>query len=93
MVMVDSQSRSNSNRAHTLDTGDEEEEEEEVGAPELVLACWGHHGAYFYPKANICTPKKSPSRSLASCLQWQRRPLLISQLLPSTSLHFLPPPL
>ena len=86
--MVDSQSRSNSNRAHTLGTGDEEEEETE--ALELVLACWGHHGAYSYPEANICTPKKSPSRSLASCLQRRRQPPLISQLLPSTSLHFLP---
>ena len=67
MVMVDSQSCSSSNCAHTLGTGDEEEEE--AGAPELVLACWGHHGAYSYPKANICTPKKSPSGSLASCLR------------------------
>ena len=65
--MVDSQSRSSSNRARTLGTGDEEEEE--AKAPELVLACWGHHGAYSYPKANICTPKKSPSGSLASCLR------------------------
>ena len=65
--MVDSQSRSSSNRARTLGTGDEEEEE--AKAPELVLACWGHHGAYSYPKANICTPKKPPFRSLASCLQ------------------------
>ena len=89
--MVDSQSHSSNNRARTLGTGDEEEEEEE--ALELVLACWGHHGVYSYLEANICTPKKSPSRSLASCLQWQRRPPLISQLLPSTSLHFLPLPL
>ena len=89
--MVDSQSRSNSNRAYTLGTGDEEEEETE--APELVLACWGHHGAYFYLEANICTPKKSPSKSLASCLQRRRQPPLISQLLPSTSLHFLYLPL
>ena len=89
--MVDSQSRSSSNRACTLGTGDEEEEEAE--APELVLACWGHHGAYSYLEANICTPKKPPFRSLASYLQWRRRPPLISQLLPSTSLHFLPLPL
>ena len=88
--MVDSQSRSSSNHAYMLGTSDEEEEEEEAEVPELVLACRGHHGAYSYPEANICTPKKSPSRSLASCLQWQRRPPLISQLLPSTSLHFLP---
>ena len=73
--MVDSQSCSSSNRARTLGTGNEEEEEAEV--LELVLAYWGYHGAYSYPEANICTPKKSPSRSLASCLQWQRRPLLI----------------
>ena len=45
--MVDSQSHSSSNRAHTLSTGDEEEEEAE--APELVPTCWGHHGAYSYP--------------------------------------------
>ena len=89
--MVDSQSHSSNNRARTLGTGDEEEEEEEV--LELVLACWGHHGAYSYPEANICTSKKPPSRSLTSCLQWWRRPPLISQLLPSTSPHFLPLPL
>ena len=35
--MVDSQFRSSSNRAHTLDTGDEEEEEAE--ALELVPTC------------------------------------------------------
>ena len=91
VVMVDSQSCSSSNPARMLGTGDEEEEE--AKAPELVLACWGHHGANSYSEANICTPKKSPSRSLASCLQWRRRPPLISQLLPSTSLHFLPLPL
>ena len=47
MVMVDSQSRFSSNRARTLGIGNEEEEE--AKAPELVLACWGHHGAYSYP--------------------------------------------
>ena len=64
--MVDSQFRSSSNRACTLGTCDKEEEEAE--ALELVRACCGHHGAYSYPEANICTPKKPPSRSLASCL-------------------------
>ena len=68
--MVDSQSRSSSNCTRTLGTSDEEEEEAE--APELVLACWGHHRAYSYPEANICTPKKLPPRSLASRLQWRR---------------------
>ena len=37
MEMVDSQPHSNSNRAHTLGTGDKEEEEAE--APELVPTC------------------------------------------------------
>ena len=37
MGMIDSQSRSNSNRASMDDTGDEEEEEAEV--PELVPTC------------------------------------------------------
>ena len=37
MEMVNSQSRSSSNRACTLGTGDEEEEEAEV--PELVPTC------------------------------------------------------
>ena len=74
--MVDSQSRSSSNQARVLGVGDEEEEEAEV--LELVLTCWGHRGAYSYLEANICTPKKSPSRSLASRLQWRRWPPLIS---------------
>ena len=37
MEMVDLQSRSSSNQARTLGTGDEEEEEAE--APELVPTC------------------------------------------------------
>ena len=56
MEMVGSWSRSSSNRSHTLSTGDKEEEEAE--APELVPTCWSHPGAYSYPEANICTPKK-----------------------------------
>ena len=91
MGMVDSQTCSSSNRASMDGTGDEKEEEAE--ALELVPTCWGFSEAYSYPEANICTPKKSSSRSLASCLQWRRWPSLISQLLPSTSLHFLPLPL
>ena len=90
MEMVDSQSRSNSNWARTL--GIDDEEEEEAKAPELVSTCWGHPGANSYLEANIYTPKKSSCRSLASCLQWWRWPPLISQLLPSISLHFLPLP-
>ena len=45
-------------------TGDEKEEEAEV--PELVPTCCGHLEAYYYLEANICTPKKSSSISLAS---------------------------
>ena len=91
MGMVDSQPHSINNRASADSTGDKKGKE--AGAPKLVPTCWGHPGAYSYPKANICTPKKSSSRSLASCSQWRRWPPLISQLLPSTSLHFLSLPL
>ena len=56
MGMVDSQFRSSSNWARMLGIGDGEEEE--VKALRLVPTCWGHHGAYSYPEANICTPKK-----------------------------------
>ena len=70
MGMVDSQPHSNSNQASVDGTSDEKEEEAE--APELVPTCWGHSEAYSYPKANICTPKKSPPRSLTSRLQWRR---------------------
>ena len=66
MGMVDSQSRSSSNRASMDGTGDEKEEEAE--APELIPTCWSYPEAYSYPEANICTPKKSFSRCLASCL-------------------------
>ena len=64
MGIVDSQPRSSSNRARTLGTGDEEEKE--AVAPELVPTCWGHLGAYSYPEANICTPKKLPQKSRQS---------------------------
>ena len=70
MGMVDSQSHSSSNRASMDGTGDEKEEE--AKAPELVPTCWGYSEAYFYLEANICTPKKSSSRSLVGCLQWRR---------------------
>ena len=66
MGMVDSQSRSSSNQASMDGIGDENEEEAE--APELVPTCWGFSEAYSYPKANICTPKKSSSRNLISHL-------------------------
>ena len=65
MGIIDSQPHSNNNRASVDGTGDEKEEEAE--APELVPTCWGHPGVYSYPEANIYTPKKSSSRSLASC--------------------------
>ena len=68
--MMDPQPRLSSHQARMLSTGDEEEEE--AKALELVPTCWGHFGAYSYPEANICTPKKSPPRSLASRLQWRR---------------------
>ena len=68
--MVDPQPRSSSNQARTLGTGDKEEEKAE--APELVPTCWGHPRTYYYPEANICTPKKSPPRSLTSRLQCRR---------------------
>ena len=64
MGMVDSQSRSNSNRASMDGTGDEEEEEAEVS--ELIPTYWGYPKVY-YPEANICTPEKSSSRILGSC--------------------------
>ena len=73
MGMVDSQSCSSSNRASMDGTGDEKEEEAET--LELVPTCWGFSEAYSYPEANICTPKKSSSRSLVNCLQWRRWPL------------------
>ena len=72
MGMVDSQSCSSSNRSSMDGTDDEKEEEAE--ALELVPTCWGFSEAYSYPEANICTPKKSSSRSLVSCLQWRRWP-------------------
>ena len=89
--MVDSQSRSSSYQACVLGAGGEEEKE--AGAPELVSTYRGCPEANSDPEYNISTPKKSPSRGLTSCLQWWRRPPLICQLLPSTSLHFLPVPL
>ena len=70
MGMVDSQSRSSSNRASMDGTGDEKEEE--AKALELVPTCWDYSEAYSYPEANICTPKKLSSKSLVSCLQWWR---------------------
>ena len=76
--MVDSQSRSSSHQARVLGEGDEEEKE--AGAPKLVSTCWGCLEANYDPKYNISTLKKLPSRGLASCLQWRRRPPLISQL-------------
>ena len=91
VVMVDSQSCSSSYQTRALGASDEEKEE--VGAPELVSTCWDRPEANSYPESNISTPKKLSSRGLASCLQWRRRLPLISQLLPSTSLHFLPFPL
>ena len=66
MGMVDSQSYSSSNRA-SMD-GIDDEKEEEADAPELVPTCWGFFEAYSYPEANICTPKKSSSRSLVNHL-------------------------
>ena len=47
MGMIDSQSRSSSNRANMDGIGDEKEEEAE--APELVPNCWGFSEAYSYP--------------------------------------------
>ena len=88
MGMLDLQPDSSSNQASVDGTGDEKEEEAE--APKLVPTCQGYPEVYSYPKANICTPKKSSSGSLVSCLQWQRWPPLISQLLPSISVHFFP---
>ena len=76
MGMVDSQSHSSSNQARTLGTGNKQEEKAE--APELVPTYLGQPGAYSYPEANICTPEKSSSRSLASYLQWRKWPPLIS---------------
>ena len=46
MGMVDSQSRSSSNRASMDGTGNEKEEEAE--APELVPTCWGFSKAHPY---------------------------------------------
>ena len=76
--MVDSQSRSSSHQVRVLGKGGEEEKE--AGAPELVSTCWGCPKANYDPKYNISTLKKLPSRGLTSCLQWRRRPPLISQL-------------
>ena len=76
MEMVDSQSRSNSNWARTL--GIDDEEEEEAKAPELVSTCWGHPGANSYLEANIYTPKKSSSRSLARLAMVEVAPFNIS---------------
>ena len=73
MGMIDSRSRSSSNRASMDGTGNEKEEEAE--APELVPTCWGFFEAYSYLEANICTPKKSSFGSPVSCLQWRRWPL------------------
>ena len=78
--MVDSQSRFSNHQAHVLGAGSEEEKE--TGAPELVSTCWGRPEANFDPKYNISTPRKSPSRGLASCLQWRRRPPLIISIAP-----------
>ena len=66
MGMIDSQPRSSSNWASMDGTSGKKEEEAE--APELVPTCWDYPEAYFYLEANICTPKKSPSRSLVNCL-------------------------
>ena len=66
MRMVDSQYHSSSDWASMDGTGDEKEEEAEV--PKLVPTYWGYLEAYSYPEANICTPKKSSSESLVSCL-------------------------
>ena len=89
--MVDSQSRLGSHQARSLCAGGEEEKE--AGALELVSTYRGCPEANSDPEYNIGTPKKSPSRGLANYLQWQRQLPLISQLLPSTSLHFLSLPL
>ena len=78
--MVDSQSRSSNHQARAFGASDEEDKE--AGAPELVSTYWGRPEVNSYPASNICTPKKSPSKGLASCLQWWRWPPLISQLLP-----------
>ena len=71
--MVDSQSCSSSNRASMDGTSDEKEEE--AKAPKLVPTCQDFSEVYSYPEANICTPKKSSSESLVSCLQWRRWPI------------------
>ena len=60
MGMIDSQSRSSSNRA-SMD-GTENEKEEEAEAPELVPTCWGYFKAYSYLEANIYTPKSCPPK-------------------------------
>ena len=65
--MVDSQSRSSSHQACVLGAGGEEEKE--ARAPELVSTCWGCPDANYDLEYNIGTPKKSPSRGLASCVQ------------------------
>ena len=66
MGMLDLQPDSSSNQASVDGTGDEKEEEAE--APKLVPTCRGYPRAYSYPEANICTPKKFSSRSLANRL-------------------------
>ena len=91
MVMGDSQSRLGILYAHMLGAGSDEEEE--VRAPELVSTCGGYLEANPDPPCNIGTPRKSLSVGLAIYLPWRGWLPLISQLLPSTSLHFLPLPL
>ena len=65
--MVDSQSRSGSHQTRVLGVGGEEEKE--AGVPELVSTYWGCPEANSDPEYNIGTPKKSPSKGLANCLQ------------------------
>ena len=65
--MVDSQFRSSSHQARVLGSGGEEEKE--AGALELVSTCWGCPEANSDSEYNIGTPKKSPSKGLANCLQ------------------------
>ena len=78
MGMVDSQSCFSNNQANMDGTGNEKEEEAE--APKLVPTCWGYPEAYSYSEANICTPEKSSSRNLVSCLQWRSVWRLIKSL-------------
>ena len=64
--MVDSQSRFSNHQVRAFGAGGEKGKE--AGAPELVFTCWGRLEANSYPESNISTPKKSPSRGLASGL-------------------------